>query len=244
MKKELINNDISPDENSAQDYLSIHKNRYEYLLDKTKNLREKFSNKSIRILDIGPSVFTQILEKSFPEDEIISLGFEHDESRGSHLPKNLTFNRNNFYNFNLNDSRHQSNWIALPKSDIIIMAEVLEHLFTAPSLVLTYLEHQLNENGFLIIQTPNAAALKNRIRLMLGKNPFEMIRENADNPGHFREYTFNELTIIAKRAGFEVYAIECRSYFGPRNLVENIYMKITNFLPQTFRDGITIILKK
>lgn len=80
--------------------------------------------------------------------------------------------------------------------------------------------------------------------MILGKNPFHMIRENADNPGHFREYTLSELLMIAEKTGFSVVEKSIRSYFTPLNPVEKMYVGITNLMPQKFKDGITIVLKK
>jgi predicted SAM-dependent methyltransferase len=224
-------------------YLNVHSSRYEYLLSVVKNVRKEFPD-NIEIMDIGPSVFTMMLEKNFKDDDIYSLGLEHEQSRGGHLPDNVQLDSEKFFNFNLNDSQDKEKWIQLPYCDIVIMAEVLEHLYTAPTLVLTFIASFIKPGGYLVIQTPNAASLKNRLFLLAGKNPYEMIRENADNPGHFREYTAKELTEIAEKTSFTVCLLSCKSYFNPRNKLEKMYIFITKFLPQSFKDGITIVLKK
>jgi hypothetical protein len=54
----------------------------------------------------------------------------------------------------------------------IVFAEVIEHLFTAPELVLAYLHELLVPRGQLLLQTPNAASLRKRLKLALGRNPF------------------------------------------------------------------------
>jgi hypothetical protein len=38
--------------------------------------------------------------------------------------------------------------------------------------------------------------------MLSGRNPFEMLRENLDNPGHFREYTRPEMLTLGTTAGF------------------------------------------
>ena len=172
------------------------------------------------------------------------LGFAHGNSRGGHLPDNSEIDSERFYHFDLNDSQIREKWIKVPESQIVVMAEVLEHLHTSPVLVLEFLKSCMAKGGYLILQTPNAASLKNRISLLLGKNPFEMIRENPDNPGHFREYTMKELMRIAEKSGFKVSGFSFKSYFNPRNRIEKIYISITNLLPKPFRNGITIILMK
>jgi len=228
----------------AQNYLRIHKRRYAYLLSIVQQIRKKISEDAIRILDIGPSIFTNLLKENFPKDSILALGLDNEQSRGGHLPMQIQLNEGQFFRFNLNDAQFREKWIQIPPCDLVIMAEVLEHLYTAPTLVLKFLHTYIKASGYLIIQTPNAASLKNRLSLLFGKNPFEMIRENAENPGHFREYTTKELIKIAGKTGFEISHFECKSYFNPRNRFEKIYMSTTNFLPETFRDGITMVLRK
>lgn len=227
----------------VKQYLKVHSARYEYLLSVVKNVRNEFPD-NIKIMDIGPSIFTMMLEETFKGVEIYSLGLEHEQSRGGHLPEIIKLNSEKFFDFNLNDSQHPEKWIHLPDCDIVIMAEVLEHLYTAPTLVLRFIASFIKPGGYLIIQTPNAASLKNRLYLLTGKNPYEMIRENADNPGHFREYTAKELTEIAEKTSFTVCLLSCKSYFNPRNKLEKMYILVTKFLPQSFKDGITIVLKK
>jgi trans-aconitate methyltransferase len=236
--------DIKKINPEAAEYLLVHKQRYHYLYSIIKNLRSGIKKEHILTLDIGPSLFTKLLERTFPDDTILSLGLEHEESRGGHLPSEVVLDKDHYFYFNLNDTQSPDKWLYLPSCDIIIMAEVLEHLHTAPTLVLKFLNSCLLPGGYLVIQTPNAAALKNRVSMLLGRNPFHMIRENADNPGHFREYTLNELLMIAQKTGFTVIEKSIRSYFTPLNSVERIYVSVTNLMPQKFKDGITIVLKK
>ena len=85
------------------------------------------------------------------------------------------------------------------------MAEVIEHLYTAPEIVLKCIKKIIKQNGYFIIQTPNAASLSKRMKLMFqGRNPYEMIRVDHNNPGHFREYTVDELEkIFIDLSGYE-----------------------------------------
>src|SRR5205823_6516869 len=107
--------------------------------------------------------------------------------------------------FDLNDAQSEDTWRRdIPRYDVVVMAEVIEHLYTAPELVLGFLKTLVADNGLVIIQTPNAAALSKRLKLLFGRNPYELIRVDTTNPGHFREYTSRELIRIAEGAGFEV----------------------------------------
>jgi hypothetical protein len=231
-------------DNDSENYLWVHSGRYEYLLSVVKECRKLTGKNPVNILDIGPSFFTTLLEKNFHSDSVFTLGYKHSESRGGHLPADLNLKKESFYHFDLNDSQFPERWIKIPECRIAVMAEVIEHLHTSPLFVLKFLKTCIAEGGYLIIQTPNAASLKNRISMLLGKNPFEMIRENQDNPGHFREYTMNELISLANISGFEVIKSTYKSYFNPRNSIEKVYIALTNFLPGSFRTGLTIILRK
>jgi SAM-dependent methyltransferase len=125
---------------------------------------------------------------------------------GSHLLRHLVFD--------LNDAQEPRLWPSMPKADLICFAEVIEHLYTAPELVLLFLRSALKPSGYIVCQTPNAAALHKRVWLALGMNPYEMIRPTRDNPGHFREYTKAELVAIGHRVGLKPVFHEFADYFG------------------------------
>ena len=172
-------------------YNSLHRRRYEWLL---KFMAPYVPSEDVRMLDIGRSHLTELVHQRF-QAPVDSLGFaaDHPEASGTH------------YSFDLNHAQDRERWRTdLPRYDLIIMAEVIEHLYTSPSLVLAFIKSLLKPNGVLIIQTPNAAALRKRLELLLGRNPYELIREDATNPGHFREYTARELQEFAAGLGLRV----------------------------------------
>ena len=127
--------------------------------------------------------------------------------------------------------------------DAIVMAEVIEHLHTAPSVVLRYLAGWLTPGGALVIQTPNAVALHKRIRMLLGRNPMEPPRESRGNPGHFHEYTVGELRAAATAAGLEVSAVRTANYFGASSAAK-AYGALGRVLPPRLRHGITLCLRR
>jgi hypothetical protein len=96
------------------------------------------------------------------------------------------------------------------------MAEVLEHLHTSPALVLGFLRSLLGDSGILVVQTPNAAALHKRVKLLLGRNPYTLISEDLSDPLHFREYTMEGLDGYLSGAGFEIMRLRSDSYFDYR----------------------------
>jgi predicted SAM-dependent methyltransferase len=255
MTAQAGNPPITPDEiesrfanrrmdDAASTYLHCHSKRYARLTALVKELAQTFLETRIRIADIGPSFFTELLFQQFPHAEVVAVGYRHEESRGGHLPEAVDLHRIEFHHFDLNDSRLQEQWITVSPCHIVILAEVIEHLHIAPTSMLEFLKTMLADRGYLIVQTPNAASLVKRISLLSGRNPYEMIRENNENPGHFHEYTKRELLDLARACGFEVHLFEYENYFNRMNTAERAYGFVQSFAPRSCRDGITLVLRK
>lgn len=146
------------------------------------------------VLDVGSSKLTELIHTSFG-CIVDSLG----------LTSVGIGKCGEYYQFDLNRVGNTSDWpTSLPSYDLIVLGEVLEHLYTAPELVLRFLQSHMNPGAVLMIQTPNAASLSKRIKLLFGRNPYEKIRINESNPGHFREYTVQELRDYAAGGGMRV----------------------------------------
>jgi hypothetical protein len=133
---------------------------------------------------------------------------------------------------------------------------VIEHLYTAPQLVLAFVHTLLSDGGLLLLQTPNAASLQKRIKMAIGRNPYEMIRIDPTNPGHFREYTIRELRRLAEGAGFRVERQATAFYFDarfarhgdagdrPQPVLGTLKNSIYPMLPAGLREGVTLALRK
>lgn len=227
---------------SDRGYVAFHAPRFAYLLDllATLGIDDKTS-----VLDIGRSRLTDLITARFG-GRVDSLGFE----------PNTQTPTGNHYHFDLNDAQTEGRWRRdVPRYGVIVMAEVIEHLYTAPELVLRFLRTLVADNGLVVIQTPNAAALPKRIKLLLGRNPYEMIRVDPTNPGHFREYTAKELARIAESAGFEVVRRENRWYFDGRfahhgqvpryqPVVGTIKNLVYPLLPGSWQFGMTFVIRR
>lgn len=85
----------------------------------------------------------------------------------------------------------------------------------APEFVFAALSSLLADQGILICTTPNAADISKRLKLTLGRNPYERLRLYSTNPGHIREYTRQELCEIADSVG-----LRCTSH-AYRNWIED-----------------------
>ncbi len=228
-------------EQSPRDgYLRYHAPRYDRLLA----LLGQHHTGSMRVLDIGRSPFTSIAAAALGSG-IDTLGFEPDQDTAS--------GRN--YQFDLNQTQHEASWRSdLPTYDIVLFTEVLEHLHTSPLLVLRFLRSLLAPRGLLIIQTPNAVVLHKRLQMLLGRNPFNLIAENAQNPGHFREYTAQELISYSRAAGFRVEQLRVSAYFDYRysDHLEGRFVRkpalgainlLYRWLPASLRPGLCAVLR-
>ena len=226
------------DKNQSDHYFLFHSKRYNFLIE----LAGKYiKRKDFKILDIGYSKLTGLLSKKFnvPVD-ILDRG-KIDNPFG------------NSYIFDLNDSGHSEKWPKeCGKYDIIVLAEVIEHLCVSPIHVLSFLRSCLAPNGIIIVQTPNAVALGRRIFMLLGYNPYELIRvmPEEEGHGHIREYTVDELIKYAGESGFIIEDLFLKNYLDIRygnsyGILKKIGYVIYNFipLPKRMRMGITLVLK-
>lgn len=224
------------------DYLQFHGPRFDYVLQQLA----RFVQPGQRLLDIGRSRLTDLLADRFSVT-VDALGFDNDGP----IPTGR------YYHFDLNDCQFsERRRCDLPQYDAIVFAEVLEHLHTSPTLVLRYLADLLNPGGILLVQTPNAVALPRRAAVLAGRNPYERIREDATNPGHFREYTARELRDYLSAVGLQIEHIEQRSYFdyryahhGQRRSRRQLWAaQLKNvfypWLPANLRPGLTCIARK
>jgi 2-polyprenyl-3-methyl-5-hydroxy-6-metoxy-1,4-benzoquinol methylase len=239
--EDLTDQVTSGDMNFA--YVAFHRPRFEFLIE---TLRPYTVGEGCRILDVGVSRLTSLLATNL-KVQVDSLGLE-----ANHQILNVRH-----WQFDLNDAQYRERWRTdIGPYDIVVFAEVVEHLYTAPELILAYLKELLVPGGVLLLQTPNAVALRKRARMLVGLNPFERIRFDRNNPGHFREYTVAELREFLFDAGFAIDKVWMKYYFDARyarhhdgnepasQIVGAIKNAIYRFLPGPLQEGITIVAHK
>ena len=215
----------------ARHYLLFHARRYEHLLRAVLTLEPA----PRRILDIGPSFQTILLREALPQAAVDTLGFE--DPRFPPRPGDTHIQ------YDLNHSPDRASWPAGERYDLVIMAEVIEHLYTAARPVLECVRGMLCPSGVLLIQTPNPVRLGRRFAVLRGVSPFDLIREDRRNPGHYCEFRLEELESGCTGAGFEVVHAELANYFRPMNAKERIYDLLCALLPGRLHDGITVIAR-
>ncbi|HEY7705876.1 MAG TPA: methyltransferase domain-containing protein [Gaiellaceae bacterium] len=210
---------------AEQVYLRTHARRYERLLELVRELGPR------TILVVGPSFETELLREALPSARVDTLGW-HDHRfplrEGEHHTQ-----------FDLNDDDYPD----LAPHDAIVCGEVIEHLRVPPVPVLRFLAGGLEPVGRLILQTPNATALPKRLRMLLGRNPQDPIRDDPFNPGHFHEFTVAELLAAVSEAGLDVERWFTENYFDHGSRKNRAFRAAGPALPRTLREGITVVAR-
>jgi 2-polyprenyl-3-methyl-5-hydroxy-6-metoxy-1,4-benzoquinol methylase len=190
------------------DYNAYHDARFSYLLEKCVQLCPA---NNIKVLDVGRSELSRLLSKYY--SSVTTLGFPLVEDE----PNSASGGDRAFAGhivYDLNCAQELRPVDTDQRFSLIVFAEVIEHLYTAPELTLFVLSELLELGGHMIIQTPNASALHKRLKLLFGLHPYQRIRVNNRNPGHYREYTKQELIEIVQTVGLKLISHEYKDYFS------------------------------
>lgn len=84
------------------------------------------------------------------------------------------------------------------KFDLIILGEVIEHLFDQ-SAILQQLKKLLSPGGYILVTTPNLLIWSERVRMLLGTY------ENKD-AGHIRMLSFRTFRMLCEKEGLSIIA--------------------------------------
>lgn len=227
-------------------YVGYHRRRYRFLLERVDALRAATgapsSGEGLRILDVGPYLQTAVLRARYPEAIVNSAGQadpELDAGGSDHSNPGLEGRAGErHFEVDLNALDDPGRVPALPEHDIAVMAEVIEHLYSAPA-VLAQIARWLRPGGHLVLQTPNAVALHKRLRILAGRSPC-----SVTDHGHIHEFMVGELTDAAAEAGFDVDGVWLRNYFERPGVGGRFWTAVGPVLPPKMRHGITLSLTK
>lgn len=184
-------------EESRQFYLAMHQERFADIL---RLSRRYVPDPSGRVLDIGRSELTSYLSKFYKN--VHSMGLDPNLDDGGHREVSSLDTVPHIV-FDLLHADRVATWPSCGHFDLIVFSEVIEHICLAPEYIFAALRSLLTDKGVLICTTPNAADIAKRLRLLMGRNPYERLRLYAMNPGHVREYTARELREIAESVGLQ-----------------------------------------
>jgi 2-polyprenyl-3-methyl-5-hydroxy-6-metoxy-1,4-benzoquinol methylase len=217
-------------------YVDAHALRYRFLLRELERLLPELEGRPARVLDVGAGFEAPLFRALLGEIDLDTLGFEDDRFAPRRDEAHLQLDLNEAGRFDAEP--HAGRY------DGVVCAEVIEHLYRTPSQLLRLLHRLLRSGGFLLLQTPNAARLHNRLQLLRGRNPFEPFRETEMNPGHFREYTVDELLQLGRSSGFDVVRWKTANYFRSPSLANRLAVAGDRVTPPRLRAGITVVFRK
>ncbi len=87
--------------------------------------------------------------------------------------------------------------------DAVFAGEIIEHVFDVDKM-LSEMHRVLKPDGFVIVTTPNLAALGRRLMLLFNRNPHIEISFKGNAAGHIRYFVKAELFRIMRVHGFRV----------------------------------------
>jgi SAM-dependent methyltransferase len=189
-----------------------------------------------RIIDVGPSLETVLLGQLFPDVILETMGWADHRYQSSGVAAH--------HPLDLNATVDPAKVPQPEPCDLILFLEVVEHLHTAPIFALRYLRTCLRAGGYLLVSTPNAAFLRNRWRLLCGRNPFEPLREDLRNPGHFREYTAAEFGRLLDEAGFARVALRRENLYDFGSASGRLASRLAEWMPGSFRHDMLFVAQR
>lgn len=221
-----------------QEYFAYSRDRYIALAGAVGQVLDLIGgDRPVRVLDVGPAFQTIMFRRLWPELKIDTIGFPDEKfppAQGEHRAI-----------FDLNDSGDVDRWPVLPHSyDLVTYCEVVEHLYTSPVHSFRFLASCLADGGYLLVTTPNGIALHRRLRLLAGKNPQELIREDMSNPGHYREYSRRELSDLAERAALTPVFARMGHFANTGSLASRAFRTVTPLLPMDLRKDMALVFRK
>jgi SAM-dependent methyltransferase len=133
--------------------------------------------------------------------------------------------------------------------DMVMLHHVLEHLHDSPRQLLTQLVDCVRPGGVLYVSVPNAANIRKRLFLLLGRTNYPPYDTYYWYPGpwrgHVREYVRNDLVLLARFLGLEVLELKSYNHFWhavPAAL--RPVFKVVGAVCPGFRDSWLLVARK
>ena len=210
---------------------------------------QKYLNKGDSILDFGsgPCDLTAVIAtlgyKCSAYDDLLDNWHKLDNNK----EKILKFASNFDIDFKLaSDSYLPFNEQSF---ELVMLHHVLEHLHDSPRDLLNDLVNLIKPNGYLFITVPNAANIRKRISIVLGKTNLPPFDEFYWYPGpwrgHIREYVKNDLIKLAEYLGLKIVDLRschCMLYSLPP-IIRPFHIILSKFFPG-WRDSWLLVAKK
>lgn len=216
------------------DYAPLHRARFEELFSSVRRLLA--GRDSPRLLEFGVSEFSGFYKRLWPELHLeLSDRPTAEDYPGFTRERSLALSGAAAYH---EVDLENSSSMALPGNyDVIVLAEVLEHLVVNPVELLQVLLGQLSLEGVLYLTTPNFFRQVNLEQLVQQANPQEVFpagEGNWDAHFHHREYGAREILGYIRDAGgccrsfhFSACWDDITTSQGPKNQFGNMVFVIS-----------------
>jgi SAM-dependent methyltransferase len=217
---------IFPGPAECAEYIDAHYDRF------LKTL-EKIPSKSGRLLEIGAAPFcmTLLMKEALPyEISLINYGSEGDvHLSGSREGRNLVFP---CLGTNVECE-------ALPYDDghfdVVLCAEVIEHLTFYPTLMLREIHRILKPDGLMVLTTPNVLRhfynYHGFREVVRGHNLYDFYSGYGPYGRHNREFTPGELSDLVAGCGFTIAEMEvCDTPERPESKKDRLYRRMLSLL--------------
>lgn len=143
------------------------------------DLLKRYIGVGKKVLDIGCR--DGVLTKHFSKGNTV-LGVDIDDNALAKAGSTLGIRT---ATVDLNGDWHEIN---KEKFDVVVMGEVLEHLYFPKKIIAQVVEH-LNEGGIFVGSVPNAFSIKHRLRYLIGSKRFTPLSD----PTHINQFSHAEL---------------------------------------------------
>jgi len=102
---------------------------------------------------------------------------------------------------------------------VVLCCELIEHLQRDPMHMLWECNRVLEEDGYLLLTTPNITSCRSIEGVLTGYSPYHFSQYNLDPPfdRHHREYAPAEVEAALRAAGFEVLQLETEDVWRRSN---------------------------
>jgi SAM-dependent methyltransferase len=140
---------------------------------------------------------------SMKKDGLLQIDFLED--------KGVKFIKANLEEYNLLNQFNKNS------IDRITSFHALEHLHHSPRKLLENSIEVMKDDGFILIEVPNAVNLLKRIKVFFGKTNYLSYNKYYFSEKyvlHIREYTVGDLRQLADNLGFNNYKIYGRNWYG------------------------------
>jgi len=210
----------------------------------------KWSGVDVEVLDFGAgpcdktALFASVGMRVTAFDTLNDSWVRKDNNR----QKILDFAASFEIDYKLPTAENPSPW-ASKRYDVIMSHDVLEHFHSSPRILLNKLLECLKPGGLLVTTVPNAANLRKRMHLLVGKTNCNRYDYFYWYPGawygHVREYVKNDLELLNKYLRLD--KVELSSYYLQLDALPTLLRtpyKIATYFAPGVRDSWMLVSRK